>query len=120
MHWTADDGVSGGNAGGGATEWGFDWDLGTEFSTTTPWVRDGSYTISAQAFDSRGVPGEAKIVTVHVNRHAPAAVSGLVGGYNATRDVVDMRWDRYDERDLQGYRVERLRRHGRSAHCRNS
>ena len=108
VHWTVDDGVSGGNAGGGATEWGFDWTFGTEFSTTSPWVRDGSYTISAQAFDSRGVPGEAKIVTVHVNRHTPAAVSNFVGGYNKTRDVVDMRWSRYDERDLQGYRVERL------------
>ena len=83
MHWTADDGVSGGDAGGGTTEWGLDWPFGTAFSTTTPWVRDGSYTISAQAFDSRGVPGEAKIITVHVNRHAPAAVTGFVGGYNA-------------------------------------
>jgi prepilin-type N-terminal cleavage/methylation domain-containing protein len=108
VHWTADDGVSGGDAGGGSTEWGFDWTFGTEFSSSTPWVRDGSYTISAQAFDSRGVPGEAKLVTVHVNRHAPEEITGLEGGYNASRDVVDMRWNRYDERDLQGYRVVRM------------
>jgi prepilin-type N-terminal cleavage/methylation domain-containing protein len=108
VHWTVDDGVSGGDTGGGSTEWGFDWSFGTAFSSPAPWVRDGTYTIQAQAYDSRGVPGEGKIVTVHVNRHEPAAISGLAGGYNDSRDVVDMRWERYDERDLQGYRVTRL------------
>ncbi len=108
VHWTADDFVSGGNAGGGPTDWALDWSFGTEFSTTTPWVRDGTYTISAQAFDSRGVPGEAKLISVHVNRHAPAAVTGFDGGYNRSRDVVDLRWNRYDERDLKGYIVERV------------
>ena len=106
VHWSVDDGVSGGDAGGGSTDWGFDWNFGTAF--TAPWVRDGSYTIQAQAYDSRGVPGEGKIVTVHVNRHWPAAVTGFDGGYNESRTAVDMRWDRYDERDLQGYRVIRL------------
>jgi hypothetical protein len=71
-------------------------------------VRDGAYNVTAQAYDARGVPGEAKIVTVHVNRHPPSAVSGLQGGYNASHGVVDMRWSRYEERDLQGYRVVRL------------
>jgi prepilin-type N-terminal cleavage/methylation domain-containing protein len=108
VHWSVDDGVSGGDAGGGSSEWGFDWNLGTAFDASGPWVRDGSYTIQAQAFDSRGVPGEALIRTVHINRHRPAAVTGLAAGYNKTRGVVDMRWNRYDERDLQGYRVVRL------------
>jgi prepilin-type N-terminal cleavage/methylation domain-containing protein len=106
VRWSVD--VSGGDAGGGSTEWGFQWDFGTAFSAASQWVRDGTYTISAQAFDSRGVPGEARIITVHVNRHKPNAVGGVIAGYNKTRKVVDMRWDRYDERDLQGYRVVRL------------
>jgi type II secretory pathway pseudopilin PulG len=108
VRWLADDGISAGDAGGGPTDWGFDWDLGTEFSSASDWVRDGTYTLQAQAKDDRGVPGEAKIITVHVNRHAPAAVTGFAAGYNETRDVVDMRWDRYDERDLRGYRVTRM------------
>jgi type II secretory pathway pseudopilin PulG len=108
VHWSVDDGVSGDDAGGGPTDWGFDWELGSPFTSPSQWVRDGAYTIQAQAYDARGVPGEAKLVTVHVNRHQPAPVSGLAAGYNKTRDVVDMRWDRYDERDLQGYRVERV------------
>jgi prepilin-type N-terminal cleavage/methylation domain-containing protein len=108
VHWSADDGVSGGDAGGGSTEWGFDWNLGTAFSPTSPWVRDGSYYVQTQAFDARGVPGEAKIVTVHINRHEPGVVTGGAGGYNETNNVVDMRWERYDERDLLGYVVTRV------------
>ncbi|MDP9318862.1 MAG: fibronectin type III domain-containing protein, partial [Actinomycetota bacterium] len=107
VHWTTDDGKSGGDASGGPTAWGFTWGFGTAFSTTLPWVRDGTYNLQAQAFDSRGVPGEAKIVTVSVNRHAPGQVPGLIGGWNKTKDVVDLRWSRYDERDLKGYVVKR-------------
>jgi prepilin-type N-terminal cleavage/methylation domain-containing protein len=106
VRWSVD--LSGGDAAGGPTEWGFIWDFATPFSSPSPWVRDGTYTVSAQAFDSRGVPGEARIITVDVNRHKPEAVAGVIGGYNQSRGVVDMRWDRYDERDLQGYRVMRV------------
>jgi prepilin-type N-terminal cleavage/methylation domain-containing protein len=106
VHWTTDD-LSAGDATGGPTDWGFTWNLGTRFSTSSPWVRDGVYTVQAQAFDSRGVPGEAKLVTVAINRSDPGPVSGLRGGYNASRKVVDLQWDRYDERDLQGYVVVR-------------
>jgi prepilin-type N-terminal cleavage/methylation domain-containing protein len=107
VSWTTDDGKSTGDATGGPTEWGFTWDFGTPFDTNDPWVRDGSYQVQAQAKDSRGVPGEAKIVTVHVNRNEPGQVPGFVGGWNKTHQVVDLRWSRYDERDLQGYVVKR-------------
>jgi prepilin-type N-terminal cleavage/methylation domain-containing protein len=106
VHWTTDD-LSAGDATPGPTDWAFTWDLGTRFSTTAPWVHDGTYTVQAQAFDARGVPGEAKIVTVHINRGEAGPVAGLVAGYNAPMKVVDMRWNRYDERDLQGYVVIR-------------
>jgi len=106
VRWTTDD-LSGGDAAGGPTAWGFTWDLGTRFSTTAPWVHDGTYTVQAQAFDARGVPGEAKLITVHVNRGAPGEVPDLVSGYNAPLGVVEMRWKPYDERDLQGYVVIR-------------
>jgi prepilin-type N-terminal cleavage/methylation domain-containing protein len=107
VRWTADDGVSQGDATGSGTSWGFTWPLGTEFDTSNPWVRDGTYTVQAQGFDSRGVPGEGKLITVNVNRHAPAQLTNVRGGFNDRFDVVDFRWDRYDERDLQGYRVVR-------------
>ena len=47
------------------------------------------------------------LITVYINRGAPEALRTVVGGWNETNNVVDMRWDRYDERDLQGYRVVR-------------
>ena len=108
VRWSVDDGVSQGDATGAGTSWGFSWPLGTAFDTTNPWVRDGTYTVQAQAFDSRGVPGEGKLITVAVNRHAPAKLTNVAGGYNDRFKVWDLRWDRYDERDLQGYKVVRV------------
>ena len=55
--WTTDDGKSGGDASGGPSDWGFTWDLGTAFSSTNPWVRDGSYTVQAQAKDAAACRG---------------------------------------------------------------
>jgi type II secretory pathway pseudopilin PulG len=108
VRWTADDGVSQGDATGASTTWGFTWNLGTDFDPSNYWVRDGVYTVQTQAFDARGVPGEGKIRTVVINRHAPAKLSNVIAGWNDRFQVVDFRWDRYEERDLQGYRVERV------------
>lgn len=107
VHWSADDGVSQGDASGAGTSWGFTWNLGTEFDPVNYWVRDGAYTIQAQGFDSRGVPGEGKLRTVYVNRHIPAAPVNFNGGWNQRLGVVDFKWNRNDERDIQGYRVLR-------------
>ena len=46
----------------------------------------------------------------HVNRHAPATADQLRRRLQRSRNVGDLRWDRYDERDLQGYRVVRAQR----------
>jgi prepilin-type N-terminal cleavage/methylation domain-containing protein len=107
VSWTTDDGKSAGDASGGATDWGFTWEFGEAFSTTDPWVFDGTYQIQAQAKDSRGVPGEAKIRTVYLNRHEPGPVPNVTGGYNPTFGVVDLHWGLYYERDLVGYVVRR-------------
>ena len=113
VHWTADDGVSGGNAGGGATEWGFDWTFGTEFE------HDLAVGTRRQATRSRRRPStpaasrarRRSSPSTSIATHPPRSPD-FVGGYNTTRDVVDMRWGRYDERDLQGYRVVAPGRHG--------
>ena len=107
VSWATDDGKNSGDATGGSTDWGFTWNFGTAFSTTDPWVKDGAYQVQVQAKDGLGVPGEAEIRTVYVNRHQPGPVTGFAGSYNKTHDVVDLRWDRYDERDLVGYVVKR-------------
>jgi prepilin-type N-terminal cleavage/methylation domain-containing protein len=112
VHWGTDDGVNSGDASGASPNWSFTWNLGTPKLTPLTidgsWVVDGNYVVQAQAFDGRGVPGEARLVTVHVNRHAPAAVTGLDGGYNSRfGGVVDLRWDANGERDIRGYAVYR-------------
>jgi prepilin-type N-terminal cleavage/methylation domain-containing protein len=112
VHWSVDNRISGGDASGGPTTWSFNWGLGTERLTPltldNTWVPDGNYEVQVQAVDGRGVPGEARTVTVHVNRHAPAALAGVAGGYNAQfGGVVDMHWQAYGERDVVGYQVYR-------------
>ena len=112
VHWTTSNGGSQGDAGGGPTSWAFTWNLGTDkanpLTVDGTWVLDGNYTVQAQALDSRGIPGEARVITLHVNRHAPGPVSGFDGGYNERfGGVVDLHWTRYPENDVRGYRVYR-------------
>jgi prepilin-type N-terminal cleavage/methylation domain-containing protein len=108
VRWTADDGVSTGEVtGAAATTWSFTWNLGT--LGTNPFVLDGTYLVSAQAYDISGVPGEARAVSVHVNRRIPYAPATLVAGTNLRfGKVVDLDWDPNQERDVVGYRVYRV------------
>ena len=122
LTWTASDGLSQGTlAGSGATSWALDWDLGT--SGTPPFVQDGTYLVSAQAFDTRGVPGETRSVSVHINRRAAFEPTGVVVGRNVQHGgVVDLDWLRNQERDVIGYRVWRITAPGftRVAICNDS
>jgi hypothetical protein len=75
-------------------------------------VLDGTYTVSAQAFDDRSVPGDLRASTVIVNRSAPLAPSGFVGGWDTrlgspSNEIVDFLWARNPEPDIAGYRVYR-------------
>jgi prepilin-type N-terminal cleavage/methylation domain-containing protein len=108
LRWTVDDGVSYGElTGASATTWSFTWNLGT--LDTSPFVYDGTYLMSAQAFDSRGIPGEARAVSVHLNRRIPYAPASFIGGRNVQHGgVVDLDWARNKERDVVGYRVWRV------------
>jgi prepilin-type N-terminal cleavage/methylation domain-containing protein len=108
LRWTVDDGISQGElSGSSATSWAFAWDLGT--AGTAPFTMDGTYLVSAQAFDARGVPGESRSVTVHVNRSLPFAPTSVKLGRNVQHGgVVDLDWARNAERDVIGYRVWRV------------
>jgi type II secretory pathway pseudopilin PulG len=108
LRWTVDDGIGQGElTGASATDWGFSWDLGTV--GTDPFTLDATYLVSAQAFDSRGVPGETRSVNVHVNRRIPYAPANVTAGRNVRHGgVVDLDWLRNRERDVIGYRVWRV------------
>jgi Tfp pilus assembly protein PilV len=117
VRWSADDGGVGGDASGGPTAWSFSWELGPvgtfSCSASPGWVLDGTYMLTAQAFDDRGVPGDLKTFTTQVDRSAPAPPCGLAGGRNGS--IVDLQWRANEERDIAGYRVFRTARLGETA-----
>ena len=88
----------------GNTSWRIDWDLKPVNNPGS--VVDGTYSLTAQAFDDRGIAGDAKSAQVSVNRTIPNAPTGFSGGHN-TRDGdwVDFSWSLAPDRDIIGYRV---------------
>jgi len=94
--------------GGTAT---FTWDLGTSGSAGS--VFDGTYEISAAAFDVNGKSGTTGSVSVQVNRRAPVAPGGFVAGRNtmiggnANIGGVDLDWLPVPDQDVLYYRIYR-------------
>lgn len=119
VRWSADDGSPGGDASGGPTSWSFSWNIGTPGAfacgATPSWLVDGDYLVTAQAFDSRGVPGDLKSLVVSLDRQAPASPCGLSGGFNAAFGIVDLQWLANPERDIVGYRIFRVKVNGEAA-----
>jgi prepilin-type N-terminal cleavage/methylation domain-containing protein len=118
FRWQADDANSNGFArstpSGSSTSWTFDWDLGTvgtfSCSTAPTWTLDGNYLVAGQGFDSNGIQGQRKTLTLTVNRSLPFETCGLKGGYNRPPDkpaVVELQWKANPERDIVGYAVYR-------------
>jgi Tfp pilus assembly protein PilV len=84
------------------TSFSWSWDITN--------VLDGTYTVNAQPFDDRGVPGDLKTATVYVNKAAPVAPTSFSGGWDTNTsqgDVVDLSWAYNPEHDISGYRVYR-------------
>ena len=90
------DGAQQDTAVGADTDWTFAWQLP---------AGDGVYDVSAQAFDSEGLGGEVRSVTVVVNRVVPGAPQDMIAARND--GVVEARWSASRERDVIGYRVYR-------------
>ncbi len=95
--WSVD-GSSAGQASGGGTSWSFPWAIGG--------LSEGTYTITAQAYDTGDQPGASRSLTVTLNRNAPLAPKGLAAGRNGA--VVDLEWLPNAERDIIGYHVKRV------------
>ena len=118
FHWQVDDSNSRGDAAatpnGSSTSWTFDWDLGTVGTflcgVTPDWTLDGNYLVGGQAFDSNGIQGQRRALTITVNRSLPFETCGFEGGYNAPPDrspIVDLQWTANPERDIVEYHVYR-------------
>jgi type II secretory pathway pseudopilin PulG len=90
---------------GTTTEWVFSWQI------PYPAVSDGTYLVSAQAIDSKGIEGPPVSISVTLIRGKPAAPKGLVAGFNTVyvsgtpKKVVDLQWQANTEKNVIGYRV---------------
>jgi prepilin-type N-terminal cleavage/methylation domain-containing protein len=103
LFWDVDNGLSKGSISG-TTSFTATWNIGTSGSGSE--VFDGSYTMTARSFDERGVPGESRRADIVLNRRAPYAPTGFVGGHNTRAgDWVELEWLPNRERDILGYRV---------------
>jgi len=94
--WSVD-GVVQATATGSSTSWTFSWPVAH--------LVDGTYLVTARAFDRTGSSGAVRSATITLNRTVPAAPAGFVGGRNGA--VVDFEWLPSPERDVVGYRVFR-------------
>lgn len=90
------DGTQHGTAYGSGRNWTFQWQLPDA---------DATYLVAAQTIEGSGLLGEAKSVTVVVNRHLPRAPEKFTAGRNG--DLVEAKWDASRDRDVVGYRVYR-------------
>lgn len=103
LQWRVDDGQSAGTVAG-TTSFASRWDIGTAGSGSE--VLDGSYQMTAQPFDERGIAGEAKRANVVLNRRQPYPPPTLDGGHNTRLgDWVELQWSASSERDVLGYRA---------------
>jgi hypothetical protein len=95
------DGVERGTIAGPGGTFAFGWDLAG--------VVDGTYLVSAQAYDGYGETGAGRTVTMVVNRAAPNAPAGLTGSRNPLwSNLVELEWNPSPERDVTGYEVYRM------------
>jgi prepilin-type N-terminal cleavage/methylation domain-containing protein len=99
LTWAVD-GVERGIVNGPASSFSFAWDLNG--------VVDGTYLVSAQAFDRYGETGAGRTVTVLLNVAAPLAPTGVTGSRNPLwNNLVELEWNPSPERDVTTYKVFR-------------
>jgi Tfp pilus assembly protein PilV len=97
------DGRLEGDAEGANTSWEWTWDLGIACSPTA--VQDGTYFVSAAAYDRNGATGGPLARSVTLNRCPPSAPTAVVGGRNW--GSVEISWAANPESDVTGYAVYR-------------
>ena len=78
----------------------FSWNIGS--------VVDGTYLVSAEAFDRFGESGTGRTYTMVLNRYAPSPPTGFTGGRDMHFSFNEFEWNPNPERDVVGYRVYRM------------
>jgi prepilin-type N-terminal cleavage/methylation domain-containing protein len=111
LHWLLDGASQEPITDGANLAWRFQWPLGVPDAEGS--VVDGTYVVSAEAFDTYGVAGPSRSLTVSLNRSEADKVTGVAGGRTGgsaspADQVVDIEWLPSRERDIVGYSVERV------------
>ena len=110
------DGVYQGAAGASGGNWAFAWSMGAAPGSPLPYTScavsntgalDGTYFVSARAFDVSALTAGPRVTTVSLNRCPPLPVGELRGGRNPLWNVLDVQWNANREEDVVGYYVER-------------
>jgi prepilin-type N-terminal cleavage/methylation domain-containing protein len=117
LHWLLDGASQAPITEGANLAWNFQWELGPSGQDGTPdpegSIVDGTYVVSAEAFDQYGVAGPSRSLTVSLNRSPADKVTGVAGGRTGNSatpadQVIDIEWLPSRERDIIGYSVERV------------
>lgn len=77
---------------------------GSSFTWVYP-TADGTYTISAIAYDANGVAGTKATLVITLNRHMVIAPTSLTAGYNQQIGGVDIQWVPSVDQDVLYYEV---------------
>jgi prepilin-type N-terminal cleavage/methylation domain-containing protein len=110
LHWLLDGTSQEPITNGANLSWAFGWPVGAAGAEGS--VVDGTYVVSAEAFDTYGVSGPSRSLTVTLNRLPPNKPESLAGGRTGdpatpADQIVDLVWLPNPERDIIGYSVER-------------
>jgi len=79
----------------------------TSFTWVFPTAADGTYTISAQAFDANGNSGTKSQLQITVNLHQAIPPATVYAGYNQQIGGVDVQWVPSVDQDVLYYNVYR-------------
>ena len=94
----------------GATNWTSTWNLGSVTAAggqpAATEIVDGSYQLSAKAFNKYGQYGATRAQTIVVNRRVAFAPAHVGAGRNGAQHV-EIAWSPARERDSAGFRVDR-------------
>lgn len=99
---------------GSGANWTYSWGLGSVTGPggqpSTNEVLDGSYQLSAKAFDVYGQYGATRSQTIVVNRRVAFAPAHVGAGRNGS--AVEIEWSPPREHDSAGFRVDRRINYG--------
>jgi prepilin-type N-terminal cleavage/methylation domain-containing protein len=66
---------------------------------------DGSFTITAVAYDSNGNAGTRSTLQITIDRHRPLAPASVTAGWNQQLQIVDILWSPSIDQDVLYYQV---------------